>query len=457
VPAHELMPAWRAIAIDGKHPLAAEPGALAVPLCGGTAVRNIDPAHVTTLVMSGTTAITRRIAKRVAASGAKDTVRAVAPFFKSADLVHVSNETSYVRDCDPYDGETELTFCTRDRDIAVLEQVNTKIVELTGSHLVDYGSNTLVRTIEMYERRGWHWYGGGRTQIEATRPLLVEHHGNKLAFLGCNAVGTWLHGISKNAGVAACDWPKMTWQVQDLRRRGYTPIVSVQHSEVLRHDPPAGLVRDLRRFAIAGAAFVLGSQAHSAHPWDVHHGAFVHYGPGNIFFAQDGDVVVDASVDKLYIHAGRLLAVEQMYTRISHGAPRLQTERERTRFLGQMAAAAAQLEPADPWHEAALPAETRTRPDSVVVRGKLQKLAVTVPATYDPDQRYPLVVDMIGGAAPADDAFLVTPVASKKVRATAAEIAAFMAAKYRTDPKRTSIRAPEKRRADHHRSRHRRR
>ncbi len=33
-------------------------------------------------------------------------------------------------------------------------------------------------------------FGGGRNlSVKQKTPLLIEHHGNKLAFFGCNAVG----------------------------------------------------------------------------------------------------------------------------------------------------------------------------------------------------------------------------------------------------------------------------
>ena len=444
VPADELDPAFKVITVDGKHPIASD--ALAVPLCGPP-VHNIDPAHVTTLVMSGTTALVRRVAERVEKNGADDTVRYVRGWFTSASLVHVSNEVSFVRHCDPKTGPTELSFCTRESDIELLEDLHANIVELTGSHLSDYGSSWIDHTVDMYAQRGWVWFGGGKTQIEAAAPRLVEDHGNRLAFLGCNAVGTWLHMVSTRSTVAACDWARMTWQVRDLRRRGYVPIVSIQHQEVLDHDPPPGLVRDLRRFAAAGAAFVMGSQAHSAHPWDVHYGAYVHYGPGNIFFQQGLEELREAAADKLYIHAGKLLAVEHLYTRLEHGQPRLQTAAERTRFLGQMQRALAKLPPADPWHAPVLPDDSRTRPDSVVVDGKLQKLVVTVPAELVEGERYPLVLDCVGISHVAD-AFVVTPVGKR--RANAVQIADYMRAKYPIDVERTTVVPPLKRKHHHH-------
>jgi hypothetical protein len=449
VPAHELSPAWKLVTIDGAHPLV-DPSPLVVPLCGGPPARNIDRAKLTTLVMSGTTALTRRTAERIDSHGARDVASAIAPWFSSADLTHVSNEVAFLRDCDPITGPTgepdDLTFCAKDRYIEVLEEIGTDIVELTGSHLIDYGSNTLVRTIRMYRERGWQWFGGGLTQLASTEPLVVEHHGNRLAFIGCNAIGTWLHAISKGPGVGACDWPRMQWQIRDLRRRGLIPIVSVQHQETHVHDVPPALVTDLRRLAEAGAAFVLGSQAHSAHPWELHHGAYVHYGPGNILFHQYPEAQREASVDKLYFHAGTLLAVDHLYTRQEHGRPRLLTARERARFLGQMSTVLADLPPADPWAApTTVPDDHRVRPDSLVVQhGRLQHLAIQVPEKLAADKTYPLVIDLTGTGERATDAFVVAPVG--KLRATGPEIAGFIHTKYPVDPDRTSITpAPPKR------------
>jgi poly-gamma-glutamate capsule biosynthesis protein CapA/YwtB (metallophosphatase superfamily) len=438
VPAHELVPGGSVVTVGGKHPLVDGDGPLVVPLCGeAKPIHNIDRDHLTTLVMSGTTAMTGRTAERIDRQGVADTIRYIQPFFAGADLVHISNEVAFVRRCHPSTGQQTLVFCARDAYISLLEGLHTNLVELTGNHLVDYGQRSLQRTIDMYEQRGWAWFGGGRTQIDATTPRLVEDHGNRLAFVGCNAVNWWIHAISPGPGVASCDWARMAWQIQDLRRRGYIPIATVQHRELRTHAPPPDLVHDLRGLAEAGAAFVLGSQAHVAHPWDVHHGAYVHYGPGNILFAQYREVQREATVDKLYLYEGRLLTVAHLYTRTEHGQPRLLTDPERVAFLGELEAAAATLAPPEPWARPVIPATSRVRPDAVVVRGRSQPLTVTAPEHVAAGARYPLVVDLTAAAAPVANAFVVAR-AGKPV-ATGAEIARFMRKKYPIDGDAVSI------------------
>lgn len=445
VPAHELQPAWSVIAVDGQHPLAAgaaDAGPLSLALCGAAPapVQNIDPARVTALVMSGTTALTGRTAERIDDRGIEDTIRHIKPFFRAADLVHISNEVSFVRRCDPSTGQRELIFCAREKYIELLAALNTQLVELTGSHLLDHGARPFVQTIAAYEQRGWQWFGGGRTQLDATAPRYIEHRGNRLAFVGCNAVAAWIRAIGQGPGVATCHWARLRWQIQDLRRRGYLPIASVQHRELRTHRPDGDLVRDLRSLAEAGAVFVLGSQAHVAHPWDVHHGAFVHYGPGNILFAQHREIQRDATVDKLYFHAGRLLSVARIATRTEKGQPRLQTAAERASFLGELATAAAQLARPAPWVVPELPPETRARPDSVIVRGQSQLLTVTVPERIEPGARYPLVVGLAAATGTRADAYLAVPTGPR--RASGKEIAAFMREKYPIDPDRVTVEAP---------------
>ena len=125
----------------------------------------------------------------------------------------------------------------------------------------------------------------------------------------------------------------------------------------------------------------------------------------------------------------------------------LLTGAERAELLGQLAAAAAAIAPPEPWAHPALPAEDRTRPDSLVIRGKSQPLTVTVPERVDPGARYRLVVDLPAAAAPIADAFVVTRTGASV--ATGPEIARFMQAKYPIDAGKVALVLPPRRHHTH--------
>jgi Bacterial capsule synthesis protein PGA_cap len=477
VPAHELTPHWLVVSVDGRHPLdASADTALAVPLCAagpgpiapasgapaagkpgtpapGTpgaprpgAVRNIDPARVTTLAMTGTTALTRGTAKMIDRLGLPHATRDVEPWLRAIDLVHISNEVSMVPDCDP-DRGSRMSFCSRESYIRILEDSHAKIIELTGSHLTDYGRRWLEHTLDLYRQRGWVWFGGGRNQLEGTRELVVEHHGNRLGFIGCNTVYTG-QIITEGPGPAACDLDRMIWQVGDMRRKGLIPIVAIQHEEVYVHDPPGVIVRDFRRLAQAGAAFVFGSQAHTAHPWEVHHGAFLHYGAGNFYFDQEFRHTAEGVADKLYFHDNRLLTVGRLFTKIEdNGRPRPMTDRERASFLTEMAASHKKLRAASPWGTPTLPDE-RPRPDSFLIGKAQQFLTIIPPERLAADTAAPLVVDLVGNLE-EPEAFVVRPRARRaalhpRFVAAATE---FMKVKYPIDPERVRVHPPPAKKA----------
>jgi len=202
-------------------------------------------------------------------------------------------------------------------------------------------------------------------------------------------------------------------------------------------------VRDFRRLAEAGAAVVFGSQVHTAHPWEVHDGAFLHYGAGNFYFDQQFRHTPEGVADKLYFHDNRLLTVGRLFTKVEDGGrPRPMTARERAGFLGEMAACLGKLRPASPWAKPHL-ADERPRPDSFLIGKQQQFLTVIPPEPLAEGATYPLVLDLAGDQRdPA--AFVVRLRAPRAVLpasfvATATE---FLTAKYPIDPQRVRVARP---------------
>ena len=445
VPADELSPQAKVVTVGGHHPLDDAGGPLTIGLCAAGArakldmIENIDRDGLTTVAMTGVTAMARYTAALMDRKGTTYPARDVASWFDHTDYVHVSNEVSFVPTCDPK-GVRADPFCSRERYIELMEAIHANIVELDGSHLSDYGWKWLTHTIEMYEQRHWQFFGGGRDQVEATRPLLIEHAGTKLAFVGCNMPRSTAHTIRNGPNVGFCDLARLDWQVRDLKRRGYTPIVSIQHEEVYSHDPPDVIVRDFRRLAAAGAAVVFGSQAHWAHPFEVVDGAYVHYGAGNFFFDQSWKDAQDATADRLYFHHGKLLAVGHLFTRLEEaGRPRPMSDRERAGFLRTLETALAKLPKADPWGaQHAVPAP-RTIPDSFLVGTEAIQLAVALPA--GDAATHPLVI-ALHGTLHDDSAIAVTLRKSPQIGGAklARAITDFMIAKYPIDRAQVTIR-----------------
>lgn len=354
VPFEALEPRWKVLTVDGQSPVHNDftedsyplkinfnltPATF--PLLPG----NRDPNKLTVLAMTGTTALVRATADRMEHHGILYPGEEIRSILRSADITHISNEVSFTTNCptpDPY--TNSMLFCSDPGYIALLEDIGTDVVELTGNHLLDYGSRPFLSTLDMYDQRSWLYFGGGRDLQSALQPAILEDHGNKFAFVGCNKAGPpsdW--ATESGPGSAPCDLDQLSVELANLRSSGYIPIMTFQYNEYYQSNPTDYERRDFLKMAAAGAVIVSGSQAHFPAAMEFSSGSFVHYGLGNLFFDQmshlmpDGTVVDDTRngfVDRHVFYDGRYISTELVSYRIEdYSRPRLMTESERQVFL----------------------------------------------------------------------------------------------------------------------------
>jgi Bacterial capsule synthesis protein PGA_cap len=354
VPFEALEPRWKVLSVDSQSPVHNDFNAASYPLKISFNLQpaafpllpaNRDPDKLTVLAMTGTTALVRATADRMELHGVLYPGEEIRTVLRAADITHISNEVSFMSGCPVPNPYTEsLQFCSDPRYIALLEDVGTDVVELTGNHLLDYGPQPFLTTLDMYDQRGWLHYGGGRNLQDSLQPALVENHGNKLAFIGCNIVGPpgdW--ATDTLPGSAPCDLGQLSDEIGNLRSAGYLPIMTFQYDEYYQSNPTDYEQRDFRKMAAAGAVIVSGSQAHFPATMEFSGGSFIHYGPGNLFFDQDSKVMPDGSlsheirngfVDRHVFYDGRYISTELItYTIEDLARPRLMTESERLQFL----------------------------------------------------------------------------------------------------------------------------
>ena len=100
----------------------------------------------------------------------------------------------------------------------------------------------------MYKRTTWSHYGGGADLEDARKPLLLENHGNKIAFIGCNSVdiGRMPTATETRPGAAPCDYDYMTAQIRSCSDQGYLVIASFQYYETYWPTPFDAQMRDFR-------------------------------------------------------------------------------------------------------------------------------------------------------------------------------------------------------------------
>jgi poly-gamma-glutamate synthesis protein (capsule biosynthesis protein) len=361
LPFDELSPRLKVLALNGQKPLwpehqpANDPLSIPVYLTGDPqsvlAVLEANPSwgnlkrdQLTSLAMTGVTAMVRATAWTMEQEGILYPARQIQPIFNRADLTHISNEVPFDKNCPtPVIDQPDLYFCSADSYLELLEYVGTDIVELSGDHFGDRGPEAMLHTLSLYKDQGWYTYGGGKNLQAGLQPVKFSHHGNQFAFIGCNAKGGKYAGAAEGKpGAAECDFDWMESEISQLARMGYLVIATMQHDEYYSFQANYLQIRDFRRLAKAGAAVVSGSQAHQPQTMEFHAGAFIHYGLGNLFFdqyrvAKYVDQFQDANkafIDLHYFYQNRHLSTELYPIKfVDYAQSRPMTAQEREALL----------------------------------------------------------------------------------------------------------------------------
>jgi hypothetical protein len=363
VPFEALEPRWKVLEVDGISPLrkdfeaASYPLTVPVSVVGDTSLAqafrslygegsdspllpasNRDPNRLTVLVMTGVTALVRATAFTMEQRGITYPGKDVRNWLRQADITHISNEVPFAQGCPfPNPVQEGMRFCSDPRYIGLLEDVGTDIVELTGDHFQDWGNEAMYFTLDIYRQHGWKYYGGGGNLEEARQAVTIEHNGNRLAFLGCNAKeGSFAQAAPKHPGAVKCSDANMPAEIARLREAGYLPIATFQHFEYYTYQAQPNQKRDFRKMAQAGAVIVSGSQAHQPQALEFENGALIHYGLGNLFFDQYdvSNATRQGFIDRHIFYDGRYIGTELLEIQfVDYARPRPMTPDERDDLL----------------------------------------------------------------------------------------------------------------------------
>jgi len=359
VPFDALKPRWKVLAIDGadvldkrldvpQYPLTVSIGAegrgaeaLAETFTQqGEALTNRDTARMTTLAMTGVTAMVRGIAARMERYGILHPAKYVGKVLRQADLTHISNEIPFAQNCPPPDpSDQSLVFCSDPRYIELLRYVGADVIELTGNHFQDYGSEATLHTLDMYQEEGWPYYGGGANLEDALEAIVMEHNGNRFSFIGCNPVGPEFAWATEDSpGAAPCDFEYMHSEIGRLSEEVDVPIATWQYWEFYQYEPTDQQRYDFRGMVDAGAVIVSGSQAHHPQAIEFYKDGFIHYGLGNLFFDQMWSLGTrQQMVDRHVIYDGRHISTQLLTFMLEdYSQPRPMTAEERQLLLSAL-------------------------------------------------------------------------------------------------------------------------
>ena len=102
-----------------------------------------------------------------------------------SDLFYVNHEYTISDRGTPLAGKY-YTFRAKPERMSILKEMGTDIVSLANNHVYDYGEEALLDTVDLLEKAGIPYVGGGRNIGEAKRPIYFIINGIKIGFVGAS-------------------------------------------------------------------------------------------------------------------------------------------------------------------------------------------------------------------------------------------------------------------------------
>jgi poly-gamma-glutamate synthesis protein (capsule biosynthesis protein) len=363
LPFDHLHPRVKVLAVDGfnvlsnqldavAYPLAValtvegdEAGALASLLISGvTEPTNRRADQLTTLIMTGVTAMSRVTALRMEQRGYTYPALIISDTLAAADITHISNEVPFLDNCVVDASVNNLVLCSHTNYWATLEAVGTDIVGLSGNHVNDFGRDGARRSLTWYQENNIPIYGSGMSVDEACEPLLWEHNGNTFAFFAALAFFpefAWATADQPGACYYFTNKQRIFDKIAELRDQVDIIAVELQHTEIYEPRPFAEQINDFRELRNLGVDIVTGVQSHvpqAAEPYESsaeRPGSMINYGLGNIFFDQMWSWQTRTGlIARHTIYNGQLIGSEILTTVLEdYAQPRWATPDERAEIL----------------------------------------------------------------------------------------------------------------------------
>jgi poly-gamma-glutamate capsule biosynthesis protein CapA/YwtB (metallophosphatase superfamily) len=238
--------------------------------------------------------------------------RHVAPVLRAADIAFANSEQTYAEGGYLVRGHGTNS---ESRILPAVVAAGFDVISLANNHTLDWGTETLLKTLENLKKAGLQYVGAGRNIAEARRPVILERKGTKVGFLAYSSVHP--RGYEAEAGKPGLnpmriwtiyeqtdyqpgtpprivtlpykeDMAAMAEDIQKLKTESDVVIVSLHWGQHIIPRVIPDYCFDVGHAAIdAGADLVLGTHTHIGKGIEVYKGKVIFYSTGN-FAAEIG-------------------------------------------------------------------------------------------------------------------------------------------------------------------------
>ncbi|GAB4236378.1 MAG: CapA family protein [Chlamydiales bacterium] len=185
-----------------------------------------------------------------------------------------------------------FNFKTIPEHVAVLKSASIDVVNLANNHILDYGEEGLIDTLETLDKAGIEHVGAGVSFNEAAKGIICEKKGIKIGILGCtDNEPTWLAKEKKPGThyIRVGDISSLETIIPTLKSMVDLLILSIHWGPNMKLRPDSTFRKFAKQLIDLGVDIIHGHSAHVFQGIEIYKNKLILY--------DTGDFIDDYSID----------------------------------------------------------------------------------------------------------------------------------------------------------------
>jgi len=208
------------------------------------------------------------------------------PVIRSSDIA-ISNLESPLTEHHIPIKKTGPAIKASKKTLEALKYAGFNLLTLANNHIMDFGRQGLVDTLELCDKNEMDYVGAGMNHKEASQIFYKEIKGKKLAFINI-AENEWSTTQGNEPGANPLNPVANFYSIREAKRNADFVFVVVHGGHEMYALPSPRMKETYRFFVDAGASAVIGHHTHCYSGYEVYRGSPIFYSLGNFIFDWPG-------------------------------------------------------------------------------------------------------------------------------------------------------------------------
>ena len=223
-------------------------------------------------------------------------------YMQSADLFVLNHEFVFSNRGEAM-ADKEYTLRNDPKYVKILQELGTDVVSIANNHILDFGQDAFLDTIDTLKEAEIAYAGGGRNIEEATAPVVRTINGQTFAILAATRVSPsydWYANSNRPGILQTYDAAALNEAIAEAESK-YDHTIVLVHWGIERNETPEEYQRTLAKGYIdAGADLIIGCHPHVLQGFEYYKGVPICYSLGNYLFGnRTGEtLLLNATFDK---------------------------------------------------------------------------------------------------------------------------------------------------------------